>query len=93
MPRGRVKRAAPAVIEQDDEPMEVPRAPGEPPADWIKGQLLNVRNYGAEYIVTLYPEEWDTDRPERALHFTNLGECQGFVSAWYQREHCDPRAR
>lgn len=93
MPRGRVRRTAPPVIEQDDAPEVAPRAPDEPPADWQKGVLLNVRNYGAEYIVTLYPEEWDTERPERAMHFTNLGLCQDFVSAWYQRESHDPRAR
>lgn len=93
MPRGRVRRTAPPVVEQDDTPEVVPRAPDEPPADWQKGALLNVRNYGHAYIVTLYPTEHDTEHPERSMEFTNLGECQGFVSAWYARESHDPRAR
>lgn len=63
------------------------------PSDWRKGALLNVRNYGAEYIVTLYPEEWDHAHPARALHFPNSARCQDFVSAWYARESHDPRAR
>jgi len=56
------------------------------PRDWQKGALLNVRNYGHEYIVTLYPEEYDPRSPERSLHFTNPARCQDFVSAWYARE-------
>lgn len=63
------------------------------PDDWRKGALLNVRNYGDAYVITLYPEEYESDHPERAMRFTNLGECQGFVSAWYTHEHHDPRAR
>jgi hypothetical protein len=69
------------------------RAPTEPPRDWIKGQLLNVRNRGDAYVITLHPEEFDERHPERAMRFTNLGECQGFVSRWYAAEHHDPRAR
>lgn len=56
------------------------------PDDWRKGALLNVRNYGPEYIVTLYPEEYDPRSPERSLHFRNPAETQNFVSAWYARE-------
>ncbi|UTV54782.1 hypothetical protein [Burkholderia arboris] len=65
----------------------------QPPADWRKGALLNVRNRGDAYVITLYPEEFSEERPERALRFTNLGLCQGFVSRWYSRESHDPRAR
>jgi hypothetical protein len=65
----------------------------ETPSDWVKGMLLNVRNYGDAYVITLHGEEYSTDRPERALRFTNPALCQDFVSAWYSREHCDPRAR
>lgn len=64
-----------------------------PPEDWRKGALLNVRGGGAEYIVTLHPEEYDPRHEERCLKFTNLGECQDFVSRWYARESYDPRAR
>ncbi len=63
------------------------------PADWIKGQLLTVRNAGECYVVTLLGEEFDPRHPERALKFTNPALCQNFVSAWYAREYCDPRAR
>lgn len=73
--------------------VEVPREPNQPPADWRKGMLLNVRNYGDAYVITLYPEELDQQRPERALRFTNPGECQDFVSDWYSNQHHDPRAR
>lgn len=56
------------------------------PSDWHKGQLLNVRNTGESYIVTLHPEEYDPRSPERALHFQNSALCQNFVSQWYARE-------
>lgn len=69
------------------------RAPDQPPADWRKGALLNVRNHGAEYIVTLHPAEYDPRHEDRCMKFTNVGECQAFVSAWYARESHDPRAR
>ena len=78
-------------IAEDREMVE--RAPNEPPADWRKGALLNVRNYGNAYRITLYPEEYSPEREERALTFTNPGECQDFVSRWYAPEHHDPRAR
>lgn len=57
-----------------------------PPADWQKGQFLNVRNAGTHYNVTLLGEEYDPYHPERALQFTNVGECQNFVSRWYAPE-------
>ncbi len=53
---------------------------------WIKGQLLNVRNMGSHYNITLYGEEPDTRHPERSLKFTNPAECQNFVSRWYTPE-------
>jgi hypothetical protein len=64
-----------------------------PPSDWRKGALLNVRNRGDAYVITLYPEESHPERPERELRFTNPGVCQDFISAWYAAEHHDPRAR
>ena len=75
------------------EMVEVPCDPNQPPPDWRKGALLNVRNRGDAYVITLYPEEFSDEHPERALRFTNLGECQDFVSKWYAAEHHDPRAR
>jgi hypothetical protein len=63
-----------------------------PPEHWTKGQLLNVRNTGNSYTVTQYPEEFDYQRPERALMFANPAELQDFISHWYAREHFDPRA-
>ena len=65
---------------------ELPPKEPQYPSDWHKGQLLNVRNTGPDYTVTLYPEEYDPRHPERALHFTNPAEAQNFVSAWYARE-------
>lgn len=75
------------------EMIEVPREPNTPPPDWRKGMLLNVRNYGHAYIITLHGEEYRPEHPERTLQFTNPGECQDFVSRWYAPEHHDPRAR
>ena len=75
--------------EAEQEAVETPAIP----EGWRKGCLLNVRDYGAEYIVTAYPEEFDNEQPHRALRFTNVGECQNFISAWYSRESHDPRAR
>jgi len=71
--------------------------PTEPPIavppSWTKGQLLNVRNAGEHYVITLLGEEFDPRYPERALKFTNSALCQNFVSNWYARENHDPRAR
>jgi hypothetical protein len=66
------------------------------PASWTKGQLLNVRNRGEFYVVTLLGEEDEPPlkpAPSGALRFTNTPLCQAFVSAWYARESYDPRAR
>jgi hypothetical protein len=57
---------------------------------WCKGQLLNVRNAGSHYNVTLLGEEYDPRHPERCLQFLNPAECQNFVSAWYARESASP---
>ncbi len=65
----------------------------EVPPTWTKGQLLNVRNAGEHYVITLLGEEFDPRHPERALKFSNPALCQNFVSAWYSRENHDPRAR
>jgi len=82
LPRKRQQAIEPEPIK------EIETAQAEPvlPDDWTKGALLNVRNHGSEYIVTLYPEEYDFRAPERALHFTNPARCQDFVSNWYARE-------
>lgn len=61
-----------------------------PPEGWCKGQLLNVRNAGSHYNVTLEGEEYNPRAPERCLQFTNIGECQNFVSRWYAREAGGP---
>lgn len=53
---------------------------------WVKGQLLNVRNAGSHYNVTLLGEEYDPRHPERCLQFQNSAETQTFISAWYSRE-------
>lgn len=86
-------------------PKHGPESPPLPPGDeaapqpgptlpegWLKGQLLNVRNMGDAYVITPMGEEFDPHHPERAMRFTNPGECQDFVSRWYMREHHDPRA-
>jgi hypothetical protein len=62
------------------------------PADWVKGQLLNVRHGGPGYRVTILGEEFDSRSPERCLEFSNGFDCQQFVSDWYQRQSHDPRA-
>ena len=62
------------------------------PSDWSHGALLNVRNGGEYYVVTLFPEEYDWQHPERALKFPNPARCQDFVSKWYARQNFDPRA-
>ena len=64
----------------------------EVPSDWQHGAMLNVRNAGHEYRVTLFPDEDDYRHPERTLRFQNSALCQEFVSRWYAREHHDGRA-
>lgn len=71
---------------------ELAPAEPEPPSFWGRGALLNVRCTGGDYIVTLYPEEYDARSPERAMRFANPALCQNFVSAWYSRQSHDPRA-
>lgn len=74
-------RAPVAPPAADQTPEEKARAAG-----WSKGQLLNVRNAGEHYNVTLLGEEYDPRAPERCLQFTNSAECQNFVSCWYAPE-------
>lgn len=93
IPPEREQEAMEAV--ENAEYVDVPRDPAQPPADWRKGALLNVRDHHsyAPYVITLWPEEYDPEHPERCVTFTNRGECQDFVSRWYAAEHHDPRAR
>lgn len=70
--------APPAAVESDQSPEEKAQAAG-----WSKGQLLNVRNAGSHYNVTLLGEEFDPYRPERCIRFTNPNDAQNFVSRWY----------
>jgi hypothetical protein len=63
---------------QDQTPEEKAQAAG-----WHKGMLLNVRNAGGHYNVTLLGEEYDPQRPERCLQFTNPNDVQDFTSKWY----------
>ena len=62
------------------------------PADWVKGQLLNVRSAGDFYNVTLLGEEYDPRHPERCLQFPHSWDAQQFISLWYSRSSHDPRA-
>jgi hypothetical protein len=83
--------------DEDEEQSEVSLEPIplQPPAGWLKGQLLNVRNRG-EYVVTLLGEEDEPPlrpAPSGALRFPNSAKCQEFISRWYARESYDPRAR
>ena len=90
-----IRRAAPPEHEmQDDNDQIVIIEPEAPiiPEHWQKGQLLNVRNAGHAYRVTLFPEDYDDRHPDHCLEFTNPGQCQDFVSRWYARENHDPRA-
>ena len=100
MPRGRPrKHPLPVIvpretIEEVEPEVIVPTALGpEVPEGWHTGELLNVRNHGDAYVLTLFPAEFDPRHPERAMRFTNPGDCQNFVSKWYSRESADPRAR
>lgn len=84
------KQEAPApVVEEETQQDDTPRVP----ADWRVGALLNVRNYGTHYIITLWPEEYSPEHEERCIKFTNVGLCQDWVSKWYARQSHDPRAR
>lgn len=62
------------------------------PEFWLKGQLLNCRKSGDNYIVTLSSEDFDPQAPERALHFSSSFDAQAFVSWWYNKDYHDPRA-
>ena len=94
MPRPRIRRAEQRSDSNQDETDEgVTASDPQPPSDWIVGQLLNVRNTGLEYVVTLLDEELDYRHPERALRFPNSAECQQFVSAWYARTWTPPLTR
>lgn len=73
---------------EPDPAIEVKEQPW--PSDWVKGQLLNVRNTGGKYCVTLLGEELDPRHPERALHFENSYEAQHFISWWYGRDGSNP---
>lgn len=66
---------------QDQTPEQRAQAAG-----WLKGQLLNIRNAGSHYNVTLLGEEYDPQNPERCLQFTNPNDAQDFVSRWYASE-------
>ena len=88
----RIKRFAPPEHELPVLDEVIPEPALNIPEDWQPGALLNVRNGGDAYIVTLYPEEATYEHPERTLRFTNPSRCQDFVSAWYSRQHHDPRA-
>lgn len=74
-------RAPNELLTQDQTPEERAQAAG-----WLKGQLLNVRNAGSHYNVTLLGEEYDPQYPERCLQFTNPNDAQDFVSRWYAPE-------
>ena len=83
--------AAIQLVEQAMETFPEPEAPTLPDG-WSVGALLNVRNTGADYCITLYPEEYDYRHPERAIRFTNPAQAQDFISQWYARTWVDPRA-
>jgi hypothetical protein len=55
------------------------------PESWTKGQLLNIRRGGDDFVVTLLNEEYDPEHPERSLRFANPFDCQEFISFWYDR--------
>ena len=76
------------VIEPESTEPEGPQLPD----DWHPGMLLSVRNFGDAYTITLWPEEFDPRKPERALRFANPAAAQNFISKWYARQSHDPRA-
>ena len=73
----------------EEDPTPAPYIP-KIPLDWRVGMLLNVRNTGADYTITLFPEEFDPRKPERSLHFDSSYEAQHFVSFWYSRDGSCP---
>lgn len=82
-------------VRGDIAPSEVPAQDQTPEdrakaAGWSKGQLLNVRNAGSHYNVTLLGEEYDPRYPERCLQFTCINDAQTFISKWYSREPAGP---
>lgn len=60
--------------------------------NWTRGQLLNMRNAGAHWNITVAGEEYDPRYPERCLQIPYAGG-QNFISAWYAREAPNPFAR
>lgn len=78
----REAHAAPIAPETPPEAAQEPAQPAIPEG-WSKGQLLNVRNAGSHYNVTVLGEEYDPRHPERCLQFPNSFEAQQFVSWWY----------
>jgi hypothetical protein len=62
------------------------------PKGWNKGELLNVRRSGDNFMLTRLNEEFDHNHPENALVFSSSYECQEFISGWYARDAIDPRA-
>lgn len=74
-------RAPPGPPDEERSPEERAQAAG-----WVKGQLLNVRNAGSHYNVTLQGEEYDPTNPHRCVRFVNISDVQDFVSRWYAPE-------
>ena len=87
------KVGAAPVVEHLQELPEAIREPNLVPEGWRHGQLLNVRNRGDAYVITLLGEEFDPEHPERSMRFENPGDCQNFVSGWYAKQHHSPLAR
>ena len=91
VPLAQVTEQLESVLSEAVETFPEPEAPTLPDG-WSVGALLNVRNTGADYCITLYPEEYDYRHPERAIRFTNPAQAQDFISQWYARTWVDPRA-
>lgn len=93
-PRGRPRKVTvlpPRVAYTAPDPEPEHQGPSVPDS-WTLGALLNVRNAGSQYIITLFPEEYDPRTPDRAMRFDSYADCQDFVSQWYARTWRDPRA-
>jgi hypothetical protein len=61
-----------------------------PPANWIKGQLLDLHRFadghgGYTYTATLLGEEPDQNLAN-FMNFDCSQDAQAFISNWYQRE-------